>query len=72
MRESDLDVSAWRVVRIDVRCLRMVDLDVFWIYKGCVHRLDDENIDPLIQGFSGQNLAQKQFRPLINGKNLAN
>lgn len=29
MRQSDLDVIVWRVVRLDVSGLRVVDLDVF-------------------------------------------
>lgn len=29
MRQSDLDVIVWRVVRLDVRGSRVVDLDVF-------------------------------------------
>lgn len=28
LRESDLDVGAWRVANIDIRGLRVVDLDV--------------------------------------------
>ena len=33
-------VSALRVVSLDNMCLRVVDLDVFWIWRGCVVRLD--------------------------------
>ena len=29
MRQSDLDVIVWRVVRLDVSGSRVVDLDVF-------------------------------------------
>jgi len=41
LQEVNLDVGAWRVVRLDVRGSRVVDLDVFWIWRGCVVRLDD-------------------------------
>ena len=40
MRQNDLDNGVWRVVSLDNMCLRVVDLDVFRIFRGCVVRLD--------------------------------
>ena len=38
--QSDLDVSAWRVVSLDNMGSRVVDLDVFRILQGCVVSID--------------------------------
>ena len=40
LREVNLDVGVWQVVSLDVRGLRVVDLDVLEIFRGCVVRLD--------------------------------